>query len=549
MPDVSAPRIDAREILGLPLFRGVAADALTTIATHLRVEEHPKDAWLFRQGDSGDVLYVVLSGMVMLENEIEGQRRVVALCGPGEWFGELGILAKAPRTADAIVQVDTRLLRIDQEGWESLAVLAPAIFARLCERLVRQLRATTEAPRRGRRTVVACTGDDGALLVETLAGSLRRQFPARPVHVLQGGGAARTLRDALSAIVELDAIVLLAGAGAAELAERRAARVDATTWRLQPGMGDRPADAIRGRTAEEALDRLARYVAGGTIGVALGAGGAYGYAHVGLLRALEHAGIPIDVVAGTSMGAIVGALCAAGMPVDAMADFAAGSAARYARIVLRDLDLRGPALLRGTEVARILGELPRLAAARFETLDLPFAAIAMDVDSGEEIVLDHGLVLEEIRPSFAMPGIFPPCPRAGRLLIDGAMANPVPVDRARALGADFVIAAQPIPPLTPVDRSQGLLRRMANLVPGIRLGDKLDALDVTIRSFQALWHRHARVAALTADAVITPDLRAFTFLQFGSAAAIIDAGERHARSAVRDLRRQIADRVGLELPS
>jgi hypothetical protein len=90
---------------------------------------------------------------------------------------------------------------------------------------------------------------------------------------------------------------------------------------------------------------------------------------------------------------------------------------------------------------------------------------------------------------------------------------------------------------------------MANLVPGIRLGDKLDALDVTIRSFQALWHRHARVAALTADAVITPDLRAFTFLQFGSAAAIIDAGERHARSAVRDLRRQIADRVGLELPS
>jgi predicted acylesterase/phospholipase RssA len=348
---------------------------------------------------------------------------------------------------------------------------------------------------------------------------------------------------------ELDAVVLLAGAGSDELAQRALTRPDPATWRLMPGTGGRAADTIRGRTTDAALDRAARYVAGGTVGVALGAGGAYGYAHVGVLRGLAQAGIPVDLIAGTSMGAIIGALFATGMPIDAMTAFAETAAARYGRIVLRDLDLRGPALLRGDEIARVLREVPALAAASFEGLEIPFVAVAMDLDSGDEVVLDEGAVLDGIRPSFAMPGIFPPHPRRERLLVDGAMANPVPVDRARALGADFVIAAQPIPPLAPADRSRGLLRRVAELVPGVRLGDALEALDVTVRSFHALWYRHARVAAATADSVVAPDLRAFAFLQFGAAGAIIAVGERHTLGEVGEIRRLVAERIGLELPS
>jgi len=249
------------------------------------------------------------------------------------------------------------------------------------------------------------------------------------------------------------------------------------------------------------------------------------------------------------MGAIIGALLAAGVPVDAMAAFAETAAARYGRIALRDLDLRGPALMRGTELVRVLGGIGTLAAATFETLEIPFVALATDIDSGEAVVIGEGSVLEGIRPSFAMPGIFPPCRRGDRMLVDGAMANPVPVDRVRALGADFVIAAQPIPPLEPSTRSHGLLRRMANLVPGVRLGDAFEALDNTLRSFQAIWNRHAHASALTADAILEPDLRAFAFLQFGAAAPIIEAGERYARDALADIRRQIAARIGLELPS
>ena len=540
-------RVD--EILALRLFRGLSTDTVAAVVAHLGTEWHPRGTRLFRHGDPGDALYVVLSGQVILERELEGRRQTLALCGPEEWFGELGVLAKATRTADATVVVDARLLRVDRDCWQALSMRAPQLFAHLCERLVRQLRATTEPPLRGRRTVLACVGKE-VRWVDDLATSIRRQFPTRGVHVLRSVAVERgKVAGALSAIVEFDAIVLLVGDEAAELAERTLEHDDATMWRLAPGGRGRVVDVIRGRDAAVALDRVARYVAGGTVGLALGAGGAYGYAHVGLLRALEEGGVPVDLVAGTSMGAIVGAMLAAGVPIDTMAAFAETAAARYAGIVLRDLDLRGRALLRGSEVIRVLSEIGALAAASFDTLEIPFVALATDIGSGEAVALGEGSVLEGIRPSFAMPGIFPPCNRGGRRLVDGAMANPVPVDRLRAMGADFVIAAQPIPPLEPSAPSRGLLRRVAEFVPGVRLGDALETLDVTMRSFQSLWNRHAHATALTADAVLEPDLRAFAFLQFGAAASIIAAGERHARDTLGEIRRQIAARVGLELPS
>jgi CRP-like cAMP-binding protein len=351
---VSATRIDVDEILALRLFRGLDADAVAAVGMHLCVEERDRGVRVFRHGEPGDALYVVLSGQVALEREYDGQRQILALCGPDDWFGELGVLAKATRTADATVVVPSRLLRVDVAGWDALSVRAPRLFAHVCERLVRQLRASTEPPPRARRSVVACL-ETAPAWIDTLGASLRRQFPARAVHVLRGAVLERgTLARALSAIPEFDAVALLAGSEGVPLADRSLERQSATSWRLAPGMNGAAADVIRGSDANTTLDRVARHVAGGTVGLALGAGGAYGYAHLGILRALRDASIPIDVVAGTSMGAIVGAMLAAGVPVAAMADFAGTAAARYGRIVLRDLDFRGSALLRGHEVQRVL---------------------------------------------------------------------------------------------------------------------------------------------------------------------------------------------------
>lgn len=545
---MSVPPLDVDEVLALPLFRGVDADSLVAVEAYLGVETHDRGFVLFRQGDPGESLFVVLSGQVALEREYDGRRQILALCGPGDWFGELGVLAKATRTADATLVVPTRLLRVDAAGWEALSVRAPRLFAHVCERLVRQLRATMDPPPRARRTLVACR-ESTPHWADDLGASLRRQFPARAVHVLRSAALARgKLGERLSGIPEFDALVLLVGDEGVRLAERTLERESATSWRLAPGLRGAPADVIRGPDAAIALDRVARYLAGGTVGIALGAGGAYGYAHIGLLRALRDASVPIDIVAGTSMGAIIGAMLAVGLPVDAMAEFATGAADRYGRIVFRDLDLRGSALLRGSQIRRVLEEIPGLAIAMFEDLDIRFVAIATDVDSGVEVVRGDGDLLEGIQPSFAMPGIFPPYRCGDRTLVDGAMVNPVPVDRVRAMGAGFVIAAQAIPPLAPTTRSPGLLRRVVDLVPGFRFGDTLDALETTIRSFQTLWRQHARASALTADAMLEPDLRAFGFLQFGAAAPIIEVGTAHGRAAMADIRCRIAERIGLALP-
>jgi NTE family protein len=321
---------------------------------------------------------------------------------------------------------------------------------------------------------------------------------------------------------------------------------------LEPGRGGRPRELIRGASPAETLARVARHLAGGTVGLALGAGGAFGFAHIGLLHVLETAGVPVDYVAGTSMGAVIGSALAAGVSADRMRTFATNVAGRFRWLVLRDLNPRGPSLLGGTSPLRVLREIDELREATFDGLLVPFVAVATDLANGEAVLLEAGPVLDTIRASFAMPGIFPACIAGGRTLIDGAMVDPVPVDVTRALGADFVIAAHVIPPLqpTPQDPVGGVLgraRRLADVLPLRRVCAGLETLEVTLRSFQALWCQLASASALRADAVIRPELGRYWYLQFGDAPAIIETGAEAGEAALASLRAALTERVGLVL--
>src|SRR6266446_9410808 len=145
---------DAEALLDLQLFSGLTAAELAGLEAHLTTEHHPRGTWLFRRGDFGDALYVVISGQVALELPSGPKAELVALCAPGDWFGELALLTGGPRTVDARVTVDATLLRVSRAGWTGLSLRAPSLFARLCERLSRQLRATNEPPRPTRRAVI-----------------------------------------------------------------------------------------------------------------------------------------------------------------------------------------------------------------------------------------------------------------------------------------------------------------------------------------------------------------------------------------------------------
>jgi len=173
-----------------------------------------------------------------------------------------------------------------------------------------------------------------------------------------------------------------------------------------------------------------------TIGLALGGGAARGFAHIGVIRTLVSKGLAPDVIAGTSIGAVAGGCYAAGH-LDEFEQWGRGLTARNILSYL-DINLSGSGLIWGRRLAeRLDGALGNLA---IDDLPLRFAAIATEIATGHEIWLTRGRLVDALRASYALPGIFSPVQVGGRWLVDGTLVNPVPVAAARALGARLVIA-------------------------------------------------------------------------------------------------------------
>ncbi|MBU3889675.1 NTE family protein rssA [Methylosinus sporium] len=172
------------------------------------------------------------------------------------------------------------------------------------------------------------------------------------------------------------------------------------------------------------------------IGLALGAGAARGWSHIGVLRELAAHGIVPDVVAGTSIGAVVGACYAAGK-LDAVEAFARSMTKRRV-FTFMDISFSGMSLIGGERLRAALEK--ELTDLSIEDLPLRFAAVATEVGTGHEVWLKRGALAPAVRASYALPGIFEPVRIGDRWLFDGALVNPIPITVCRALGADFVIA-------------------------------------------------------------------------------------------------------------
>lgn len=172
------------------------------------------------------------------------------------------------------------------------------------------------------------------------------------------------------------------------------------------------------------------------LGLALGGGAARGWAHIGVVKALTEAGFRPDVVAGTSIGSVVGG-CMLGGKLPELETFAR-SLTKRRMFALLDIHVGGSGLIAGARLKRLLNT--HLGTITIEDLPAPFAAIATEIGSGHEVWLTHGLLVDAMRASYALPGVFDPVKLGRRWLMDGALVNPVPVSAARALGADIVLA-------------------------------------------------------------------------------------------------------------
>ena len=188
------------------------------------------------------------------------------------------------------------------------------------------------------------------------------------------------------------------------------------------------------------------------VGLALGSGGARGWAHLGVLQALREKNLQVECVAGTSMGAVVGAFLSAGRAA-ALRELAETLDWRRLRQFFWEVSLSRSGL---TDGRKLLEETRKLIGVReFRELELPFRAVATDLNSGGEVVLSSGNLLEALRASLSIPGVFSPVWVGKRLLVDGGLVNPVPVNVARAMGAQVVIAVDVSQEIVPEEKPAG----------------------------------------------------------------------------------------------
>jgi NTE family protein len=282
------------------------------------------------------------------------------------------------------------------------------------------------------------------------------------------------------------------------------------------------------------------------IGLVLGGGGALGFAHIGVLRVLEEARVPIDYIAGTSMGSIIGGLYACGMSPDEIESFLGSldwNEVMSDKTPRRDLFFRrkiedqrylfemgagfgrpkmGSGMAAGQKLNNVIQYMTLRSSSitNFDNLPIPFRAVATDLESGTPYVIDHGNLSRAMRASMAVPGAFTPAKLDGHLLVDGGIVNNLPVDVAKAMGADVIIA---------VDVGSS--------------GDKVEAKE--LRSLGAILGRTYAIAQRpeqiknfkSADIGIQPPLLGFTASQFDGLAKIAPEGEKAAREKLGALAR------------
>jgi len=259
-----------------------------------------------------------------------------------------------------------------------------------------------------------------------------------------------------------------------------------------------------------------------TIGIALGAGSARGWAHIGVLRTLAKAGIRPGIVCGTSIGALVGAVYA-NDSLDALEDWVLGLTWRRV-LGFFDFSFNG-GMLKGAKLISYLEG--QLLDRPIEALALPFAAVATDLRSGREVWLREGRAADAVRASIALPGLFTPVERDGRLLVDGALVNPVPVSLCRAMGADFVIG---------VDLGSSTAGRHVRSAGLKRDPGMIEVLAESLNIMQVRITR-SRLAGEPADALVLPQLGSLGSLDYHRAAESIEEGYAAAELALPQIRR------------
>ena len=253
------------------------------------------------------------------------------------------------------------------------------------------------------------------------------------------------------------------------------------------------------------------------IGLALGGGAARGFAHIGVIKALESHGIVPDMVIGTSSGSLVGALYASGYGGFDLQR----TALQLDDTIIADWSLPDRGFIKGEALQNFVNQA--VQNRPMEKLNKPFAVVATDLQSGEPVVFRTGNTGMAVRASSSVPGVFQPVTISGREYVDGGLVSPVPVRAARAMGADLVIAVY--------------------ISNNPRLGKTKDSVDVMLQTFAIMGQSIASYELSEADIVIRPDTGRIRSTAFEDRHLAIIEGEKAGLAAIAAIKQRIAEKT------
>lgn len=575
-------------------FGTLDAASRDSLLARLHWLELPSGQTLIRQGEPAEAMYILLSGRLTVWLAQPGQPdRVLGSIFRGESVGEMGLLTGGTRNATVKASRDSVLVEITRAEFERLTDAHPALLRTFAQTMVQRLsQANTRRPRAQRPSVALVPLhpiDDFPVITQLLVAAVGEiapvQFidPATVARALdlppedlyqpeQQTAVNRYLAEADSherhllyqadgqlspwtrkCVRQADVVYLLAEADHPRLDEAlldflqarrgRHPEVDyhllllhparATTpigsqgWlnRIQP---DRHHHLRRGH--ERDFARLARALTGQSIGLALGGGGAKGMAHLGVFKALQEAGIPVDLIAGTSIGAIMGATLALDWSLEEMTQV--GRQVFLEQNISGDYQLPFYALIKGQRKEAVLREL---FDYQIEDLWYDFRCVSCDLSTNQMHVHTQGSLWRALMASSALPGVFPPFIEGGRFLVDGALINNLPGDLLRAGGAQFLISVD-------VNNAREIFTEEEQFPTGRAvmrhrlLGQKrrlprLPSIGQTfMRSTYLASTQHAQQVLAEADLPLQPPVKRIGLLAWDKMELAVEAGYQHTQA-------------------
>lgn len=560
----------------IPFFSSLSQESVDYLRDRVPVQEYPQGSVIVRAGDVGKHFQAIADGAVWVQtaDRTSSKNRGVLL-GPGQVFGEMSLFSGAPVSNTLVATKDTACYCIDGDDFLALLEREPSLHRNLTKILIDRLRKQTHADSSSPGLIIVAYQQRSALsaqFAQTIERAISHYAPGTEIY----GGGERTFDPALPSrivrwresapgqqylllkvqtgdlpslqdVMEPKDVILQVsdvteGADDTQMVQVQTgvadyARVfigepparDPNPWayRVSKVELDHASTPTRRWDANEhpTLSRIARFLTHKEIGIAMSSGAARGFAHLGVLEVLEKAGVPIDVLSGSSMGGIVGLTLARKGNVPATIRQVHEQLGANKNIRDRALVPRGSIFV-GAKIAKAAENT--FGDCTFSDLILPVSVSAADIIAGERVIIDRGEVRTAVLATSAIPGFFPPIPSGERLMVDGGVVSWVPVDALshRRCGLRIAINVLPLDGDSLQDITSGFESFREKLRKPLGLKSVLGASWELLGSWGSIKDTSG------AEVVITPSTPARAGYDFDQFETLVDCGRRAAEERI-----------------